>query len=80
LVKGYEYKIVCISLLKSLYTETPTIEGNKKNIKIVNVLNKPETPIGEFTILEEPVVAVLESKKPAEAADKKNANNKKIPI
>ena len=59
--------------------ETPTIEGNKKKIKIVNALNKPETPIGEFTILEEPVVAVTESKKPAEAADKKKANIKKIP-
>ena len=72
--------MVCISLLKSLYTETPTIEGNKKKIKIVNALNNPETPIGEFTILEEPVVAVTESKKPAEAADKKNASTKKMPI
>ena len=72
--------MVCISLLKSLYTETPTIEGNKKNIKIVNALNKLETPMGEFTILDDPVVAVTESKKPAEAADKKKANIKKIPI
>ena len=78
LVKGYEYKIVCISLLKSLYTETPIIEGNKKNIKIVSALNKPVTPIGELTILEEPVVAVTESKKPADAADKKKANKIKI--
>ena len=72
--------MVCISLLKSLKIETPTIDGNKKNIKIVSALNNPETPIGEFTILEEPVVAVTESKKPAVAADKKNANTKKIPI
>jgi len=72
--------MVCISLLKSLYIETPTIDGNKKNIKIVRPLNKPETPIGEFTILEEPVVAVTESKKPAEAVAKKKANIKKIPI
>jgi len=56
------------------------MEGNKKNIKIVKALNNPETPMGEFTILEEPVVAVTESKKPAEAADKKKANIKKIPI
>lgn len=54
------------------------IEGNKKKIKTVNPFNKPLTPIGEFTILEEPVVAVIESKKPAEAADKKKANNKNI--
>ena len=72
--------MVCISLLKSLYIETPTIEGNKKNIKMVKALNKPVIPIGEFTILEEPVVAVTESKKPAVAADKKNDNNKKIDI
>ena len=72
--------MVCISLLKSLYTETPTIEGNKKNMKIVKALNKPETPMGEFTILDEPVVAVTESNKPAEAADKKKAKIKKIPI
>jgi hypothetical protein len=72
--------MVCISLLKSLYIETPTIEGNKKNIKIVNALKILETPIGEFTILDEPVVAVTESKKPAVAADKKNDSNKKIPI
>ena len=70
--------MVCISLLKSLYTETPTIDGNKKNIKIVNALNKLEIPIGEFAILEEPVVAVIESNKPAVAADKKNDNNKNI--
>jgi hypothetical protein len=75
LVKGYEYKMVCISLLKSLYIDTPIIEGKRKKIKIVKAFNKPETPIGEFTILEEPVVAVTESKKPADAADRKKANN-----
>ena len=47
---------------------------------MVNALNNPEIPIGEFTILEEPVVAVTESKKPADAADKKNASTKKILI
>ena len=56
------------------------IDGNKKKIKVVNALNMLFTPEGEFTILEEPVVAVTESKKPAEAVDKKKANNKKIPI
>jgi hypothetical protein len=45
---------------------------------MVNALKKPVTPIGEFTILEEPVVAIIESKKPADAADKKNDNTKKI--
>lgn len=45
---------------------------------MVNPFSKPLTPIGEFTILDEPVVAVIESKKPAEAADKKKANNKNI--
>ena len=47
---------------------------------MVKALNKPVTPIGELTILDEPVVAVTESKKPAEEADKKKANNKKIDI
>jgi hypothetical protein len=58
--------------------ETPIIEGNKKKIKTVRPFNKLLTPIGEFTILDELVVAVIESKKPAEAADKKNDNRKKI--
>ena len=57
---------------------TPMIEGNRKKIKIVRPFNKLFTPIGEFTILEEPVVAVTESKRPAEAADKKNDNKKKM--
>lgn len=47
------------------------IEGNKKKIKIANALNNPLTPIGEFTILDELVVAVIESKKPALAAERK---------
>ena len=54
------------------------MEGNKKKIKTVNPLSKPFTPEGEFTILEEPVVAVTESKKPAVAADKKKDRAKKI--
>ena len=70
--------MVCISLLKSLFIVTPIIAGYKNNIKVDKPLNKPVTPIGELTILEEPVVAVLESKKPAEAADIKKANIKKI--
>ena len=70
--------MVCISLLKSLWIETPIIDGNKKKIKTVRPFNKLLTPIGEFTILEEPVVAVIESKKPAEAADKKNDSKKKM--
>ena len=70
--------MVCISLLKSLWIETPMIDGNKKKIKTVRPFNKLFTPIGEFTILDEPVVAVTSSKKPAEAADKKNDNKKKM--
>jgi hypothetical protein len=45
---------------------------------MVKALNNPDMLIGEFTILEEPVVAITESKKPADAADKKNDNTKKI--
>jgi hypothetical protein len=56
------------------------MDGNKKKIKTVKRFIEPKIPIDEFTILEEPVVAVTESKKPAVAADKKKANNKKIPI
>ena len=54
------------------------MDGNKKKIKTVNPLSKPFTPEGEFTILEEPIVAVTESKKPAVAADKKNDKPKKM--
>jgi hypothetical protein len=54
------------------------MDGNKKKIKVVKPLNKPLTPIGEFTILDEPVVTVRKSKIPAELADKNNDNNKKI--
>ena len=48
--------------------------GNKKKIKVVKPFIKPFTATGEFTILEEPVVAVIESNKPAVAAEKKKAN------
>lgn len=54
------------------------IDGNKKKIKMVNPLNKPVTPNGEFTTLEEPVVIVRKSKIPADDADKNSANKKKI--
>lgn len=60
--------MVCISLLKSLYIVTPIIEGNKKKINTVRPLNSPVIPIGEFTILDDPVVAVIESNNPAEIA------------
>lgn len=71
--------MVCISLLKSLYIETPIIEGNKKNIKIDKALKSALIAIGEFTILDEPVVVDNESKRPALSADKKKASNAKIP-
>ena len=70
--------MVCISLLKSLQIEIPIIDGNKKKMKVVSPLNKPLTPEGEFTILEEPVVAVMESNKPAVAADKKKDKPRKM--
>ena len=54
------------------------IEGNKKKIKVVKPLNKPATLIGEFTILEEPVVPVIPSKIPAVVADIKNDNTKNM--
>lgn len=54
------------------------IDGNKKKINMVRPFNKLFTPMGEFTILDEPVVAVIESKKPAAAADKKKDNKKKM--
>jgi hypothetical protein len=58
--------------------ETPTIEGNKKKMSIVNALNNPLIAMGELTIFEEPVVTVMLSKMPAEDADKNTANTKKI--
>jgi hypothetical protein len=70
--------MVCISLLKSLCTDAPIIDGNRKKIKIVNPLKRFETPIGEFTIWEEPVVAVIKSNIPAVAADINSDNRKKI--
>lgn len=54
------------------------IEGNKKKINVVKPLNKPLTPIGELTILEEPVVTVIKSQIPAEDAEKKKAKKIKI--
>lgn len=58
--------------------ETPIIDGNKKNIKVVKPLIKPLTPIGEFTIRDEPVVTVRKSQMPAEADEKKKARKIKI--
>jgi|TARA_B110000967_G_C18902193_1_gene576990 hypothetical protein len=54
------------------------MDGNKKNTKTVNELNKPSTPIGEFTILEEPVVPVIPSQIPAVVAAIKKDINKNI--
>tara|TARA_R110002050_G_scaffold42086_5_gene101669 strand:+ start:2234 stop:2404 length:171 start_codon:yes stop_codon:yes gene_type:complete len=52
------------------------MDGNKKKINVVKPLNNPVTPIGELTILEEPVETVRKSKIPAELADKNNDNTK----
>ena len=54
------------------------IEGNKKKIKTDKPLNNPVTPKGEFTINDEPVVTVKESKIPAEPAERNKAIIKKI--
>ena len=54
------------------------IEGNKKNIKKVILLNSELIALGELTIFAEPTVTVMESKIPAEAADIKIPNPKKI--
>jgi hypothetical protein len=70
----------CISLLKSRFIEAPIIDGNKKKIKIVKPLKRPFTPIGEFTILEEPVVAVMLSNIPAVVAAINSDSIKKIAI
>ena len=56
------------------------MDGNKKKIKVVKPLNKPITPIGEFTILEEPVVTVIKSKIPAALADINNDNIKNMAV
>ena len=54
------------------------MDGNKKKINVVNPLNNPVTPIGEFTIFEDPVETVIKSKIPAELADKNDDNTKNI--
>lgn len=64
-VKGYEYNMLCILLLKSLYTETPIMEGYKKIMRELTAPNKPPNAYGELTISEEPTVTVTESNIPA---------------
>jgi len=55
------------------------MEGKRKKINMVNPFNKPLIPIGELTILAEPVLTVKKSKTPAALAAKNKANNKKTP-
>ena len=55
------------------------MDGNKKKIKTVSPLKSPVIPIGELTILAELVVAVIESKIPADVAAIKTEINAKIP-
>tara|TARA_S200000501_G_scaffold257498_1_gene241298 strand:+ start:232 stop:654 length:423 start_codon:yes stop_codon:yes gene_type:complete len=64
-VKGYEYNMLCILLLKSRYTETPIIEGYKKIMRELTAPNKPPNAYGEFTISDEPTVTVTASNMPA---------------
>jgi hypothetical protein len=45
--------------------DAPMIEGNKKKIIVVNPLRSPTIPVGELTILADPVVTVRKSKTPA---------------
>ena len=54
------------------------MDGNKKNINVLNPLNKLFTPKGEFTILDEPVVTVKKSQIPADADAKKKASKIKM--
>ena len=70
--------MVCISLLKSLFMDAPIMDGNRKKIKIATPLKRFETPIGEFTIRDEPVVAVIKSNIPAVVAAINKDNIKKI--
>tara|TARA_R110002111_G_scaffold86995_8_gene136301 strand:- start:3466 stop:3651 length:186 start_codon:yes stop_codon:yes gene_type:complete len=60
--------------------EAPIIDGNRKKINMANPLNKLFTPIGEFTIRAELVVAVILSNIPAVVAAISSANIKKIAI
>lgn len=59
---------------------TPIIAGYKNNINVDKPLNKFLTPVGEFTILDEPVVAVIESKNPADEAAMKKAKIKNMAV
>ena len=54
------------------------MDGNRKNIKTATPLKRFETPIGEFTIRDEPVVAVMKSNIPAAVAAINKDNRKKI--
>jgi hypothetical protein len=54
------------------------IDGNKKKIKVVKPLNKPTTPMGEFTTFDEPVDTVRKSKIPAALAERNNDNMKNM--
>lgn len=50
---------------------------------MINAVNDPkrvEIPIGELTILEDPVVTVKKSKRPADEPEIINAINKKIKV
>ncbi len=55
------------------------MEGKRKNIKTVIPLINPLMAIGEFTIFEEPVVEVRESKRPATLPVINRARKKKMP-
>ena len=59
---------------------TPMMDGNKKTLKEVKPINIRAMAMGEFTITEEPVVAVTESKIPAEMAAKNMDAIKKMNI
>jgi hypothetical protein len=56
------------------------ILGNRKNIKMVNPLMRLLMPIGEFTISDEPTLAVRPSKMPAVVAAKNKAIIKNMAI
>tara|TARA_B100000963_G_C22272580_1_gene513432 strand:- start:120 stop:290 length:171 start_codon:yes stop_codon:yes gene_type:complete len=54
------------------------MDGKRKKIKIDIALNNAAIAKGELTIDAEPVVTVIESKIPAELADKNNEMMKNI--
>ena len=54
------------------------MDGYKNITRLLRPANRPESANGEFTILDEPTVTVIESNKPAAEPEVITAINKKI--